>query len=362
MARQLRFCSLGALVLTGLLVITVSCGANKKNVPLQDDLSLKGGVQKVSENNIFRSDEYFNWCPSIIKGKDGLYHMFYSRWKREYGFYAWLTHSEVAHAVSESPSGPWKYKETVLQGRGGDGWDAITAHNPKIKYFDGKYYLYYIATHLSGAPYSNDELVETARVGYSHPNWKILRPNQRTGVAVSTSLDGPWERVDKPIIEPSGPITTLTVNPAIDQGADDKYYLIVKGDKPNEKRFIRNQAIAISNTPMGPFEMQPKPVIDNMDTEDMSMWYDRGRNRFYGVYHAHTFIGLITSENGIDWTPANENKVMSKAIPLKDGSVLKPDRMERPFIFNEDGVPKVICLAVKKRDDSFIVTAPLNIK
>jgi len=288
--------------------------------------------------------------------------MFYSRWKREYGFYAWLTHSEVAHAVADGPSGPWKYKETVLQGRGGHGWDAITAHNPKIKYFNGKHYLYYIGTHLSGTSYTNEELVETAKAGYSHPNWKILRPNQRTGVAVASSLDGPWERAGEPIIEPTGPITTLTVNPAIDKGGDGKYYLIVKGDKPNDTNFVRNQAMAISDTPTGPFEMQPKPVIDNMDTEDMSMWYDSERNRFYGIYHAHTFIGLITSENGIDWVPANENKVMSKAIPLDDGSVLKPDRMERPFIYTEKGKPKVLCLAVKKGNDSYIVTAPLKVE
>ncbi|MBT7093458.1 MAG: hypothetical protein HN936_09440, partial [Bacteroidetes bacterium] len=71
---------------------------------------------------------------------------------------------------------------------------------------------------------------------YSHPNWAILRPNQRTGVAVSSSLSGPWTRMEQPLIEPSGPITTLTVNPAITQGKDGKYYLVVKGDKPNEER------------------------------------------------------------------------------------------------------------------------------
>ncbi len=67
--------------------------------------------------------------------------MFYSRWKKEYGFLGWLTHSEVAHAVPKNPAGPWEYKETVLKGRGKGYRDAITAHNPKIKYFEGKYYL-----------------------------------------------------------------------------------------------------------------------------------------------------------------------------------------------------------------------------
>lgn len=151
-------------------------------------------------------------------------------------FTGWLTHSEIVHATSKSPSGPWKIKETVLKGRGPGNWDAITVHNPKIKYFEGKYYLYYISTNMGDQSISEKELIETALTGYSHPNWKILRPNQRTGIAVSNSIHGPWTRMDQTLIEPSGPITTLTVNPAIDQGKDGKYYLIVKGDKPNEKK------------------------------------------------------------------------------------------------------------------------------
>ncbi len=325
-----------------------------------DDLRLYDNFKPISSDNIFKTDGYYNWGTSIIKGADGKYHQFYSRWKKEYGFYGWLTHSEIAHAISKNPSGPWKYKETVLEGTRKNRWDAITAHNPKIKYFDGKYYLYYIATNLGDKPYTEAELKNTALTGYSHPNWKILRPNQRTGAAVSNSINGPWIRMDKPLIEPSGPITTLTVNPAIDKGKDGKYYLIVKGDKPNDKNHERNQAIAISDTPLGPFEIQEKPVIDYMDTEDMSIWYDENRKRFYGVFHAHTFIGMVTSEDGIDWKKANEYVLKLKSIKMKDGSIIKPDRMERPFIYSENGIPKVLSLTVKKDNESYSVFIPIK--
>lgn len=325
-----------------------------------DDLKMYDNFEPLSSENIFKTDGYYNWGASIIKDSKGKYHLFYSRWKRKYTFYGWLTHSEVAHATSKSPAGPWKYQETVLKGEGGKSWDAITAHNPKIKYFNGKYYLYYIATNMGDRTISEEELQETSKVGYSHPNWKILRTNQRTGVAVSQSINGPWKRLDKPLVDPSGPITTLTVNPAIDQGKDGKYYLIVKGDKPNTKKFIRNQAIAVSDTPTGPFKIQEKPVIDYMDTEDMSVWYDKTRQRFYGVFHAHTFIGLVTSEDGIHWKKSNEHVLKLKTLKMKDGSVLKPDRMERPFIYHENGQPKVLSLAVKKGDESYSVYIPIE--
>ncbi len=318
-------------------------------------------LQPISEVGIFRDTEFFNWGSSIIKGEDGKYHMFYARWPRKYTFGAWLTHSEIAHAVSDSPTGPYKYVETALKGRGEKKyWDYITAHNPKIKFFDGKYYLYYISTNMGDQLITEEKLIETAKTGYGHPYWKILRPNQRTGVAVSNAINGPWIRLDKPLIEPSGPITTLTVNPAIDKGKDGKYYLIVKGDKPNEKRFIRNQAVAISEKPNGPFILQEKPVIDYLDTEDMSIWYDEERARFYGVFHAEGFIGLVTSQDGINWKKSNEYVLMQKKIILENGHILIPDRLERPFIYHENGRPKVLSLSVKKGDESYSVFIPIK--
>lgn len=325
----------------------------------EDDLYLYDDFKVVSQDNIFKTDGYYNWGSSIIKERDGKYHLFYSRWKKEYSFFGWLTHSEIAHATAKSPMGPWKYKETVLKGRGKGHWDAITAHNPKIKYFEGKYYLYYIATNMGGEDYTDKDLVEIAHTGYTHPNWKILRPNQRTGVAVANSLNGPWTRTDAPLVEPSAAITTLTVNPAIDKGKDGKYYLIVKGDKPNEKRFIRNQAVGVSQHPDGPFEIQEKPVIDYLDTEDMSVWYDNSRDRFYGVFHTHNYIGLVTSKNGTDWEKSNEFVLKNKEILMEDGTTLKPDRMERPFVYQEDGLPKVLSVAIKKGNDSYNVFIPI---
>lgn len=297
----------------------------------------------------------------MVKGKDGKFHLFYSRWPKSSKFTGWLLFSEVAHAISESPTGPWEFKETVLVGRGKGHWDAITAHNPKIKYFEGKYYLYYIATNLGERrDYSQGDLMEISQTGYSHPDWKILRPNQRTGVAVSSSLEGPWERQNQPLIEPSGPITTLTVNPAVDKGKDGRYYMIVKGDKPNQTGFVRNQAIAISDQPDRNFEIQPDPVIDYLDTEDMSLWYDENRAAYYGIFHAQGFIGLVTSVDGIKWQKASEYKIMKKEIKMADGTVLKPERLERPFVYEEDGNLITLGLSAKQGDESFIVFIPLK--
>lgn len=345
-----------SLLILSLSILQAAIAQSKK----PDNLFFKDRLGKAGPANIFKTAGYYNWGGSILKGSDGQYHLFYSRWKKSYSFYGWLTHSEIAHAVAPSPAGPWTYEATVLRGGGKGRWDAITAHNPKIKYFEGKYYLYYISTNLGKTAFDEDQLLETARTGYSHPLWKPLRTNQRTGVAVSTSLNGPWQRLDAPLIEPSGPITTLTVNPAIDRGPDGRYYLIVKGDKPHETRFIRNQAIAVADSPLGPFTMQEQPVIDYIDTEDVSMWYDAGRDQFYGVFHAHSFIGMINSPDGIHWKKATEYALTPKLIRLSNGDTLQPDRMERPFVYTEAGEPQVLSIAVKKGDDSYLVFLPVE--
>ena len=106
--------------------------------------------------------------------------------------------------------------------------------------------------------------------------------------------------------------------------------------------------------------MQPKPVIDNLDTEDMSLWYDSERDYYYGVFHAHTFIGMVSSADGVNWKKAAEDTLMPKIIPMKNGGEIVPDRMERPFIFTEKNEPKVLSLAVKKGNESYIVFVPIK--
>lgn len=332
---------------------------SKERVPYPDctdDLNLSSMIQPVDSSSFFRDPDYFNWCNSIIKDDKGTYHLFYSRWPKSIGFFSWLTHSEIAHTTAKRPEGPYKRGKKVLTGRPGY-WDAVSVHNVKVRKFDDAYYMYYSSTNTGREDLSNSILKDIGRTGYSHPYWILLRNNQRTGVATASSLNGRWKRKDKPMIEPHGPIFTITNNPAITQGEDRRYYLIIKGDDViGEKRRLI-QAIGTSDYPDGPFKLEEKPAFSDIPTEDVSMWYDKERKRFYAVFHAHggDFIGLITSEDGINWRKAKHYKVCKKEIPMADGTIMKVDRMERPFVYVENDVPTLLCFGVKKGDDAFIV-------
>lgn len=321
------------------------------------DDTYRAALQPFTKDNHFDDPEWFNWGGSIIRGEDQRYYLFYSRWPRKYGFLSWLTHSEIAVASSDTPAGPWAYKYTALKERRGDNWDSVTAHNPKIKRFGDKYYLYYISTRSN---LTEEELIKTAKGGYQHKNWPDLRNNQRTGVATSDKLTGPWLRPDKPMIEPSPPLHTLTVNPAITQMPDGRYLLMIKGDKFPRKGSPRIQAIAIGPSPTGPFTVQPKPAIADFDTEDASVWYDKTRKRYYANFHAHTHFGMITSTDGINWTKAKNYIFSPKGFQSVDSTTFKAERMERPSVFtNNQGIPQVFISSYRKENTTGIYTIPM---
>lgn len=337
------------------MLLLVACGPASAK---ENSDTYKPVIRPFTPDNHFEDPDWFNWGGSIIQGEGEHYYLFYSRWPRQYGFLSWLTHSEIAVATSKTPSGPWQYKYTALTGRKGNHWDAVTAHNPKIKRFGDQYYLYYSSTRSS---LTEQELQETAKGGYRHKNWKPLRNNQRAGVAVSNKLSGPWHRTDNPIVTPAPPVYTITVNPAVTQMPDGRFLMMIKGDKFPRSGSPRIQAIALSDTPTGPYQIQPKPAIHDFDTEDASIWYDRARKRYYANFHAHTYFGMITSTDGITWNKARYNSFSPKEFQAADGSVFTAERMERPSVFtNTNGIPQVFISSYRKGNTTGIFTIPMD--
>ncbi|HEY1212180.1 MAG TPA: hypothetical protein VGE93_00975, partial [Bryobacteraceae bacterium] len=80
-------------------------------------------MQPIPASAAFHDPGYFVWCGALIKGGDGKYHLFYSRWKVTDGFESWVTRSEVAHAIGNSPEGPFVFHDVALPARGKEFWD-----------------------------------------------------------------------------------------------------------------------------------------------------------------------------------------------------------------------------------------------
>lgn len=310
-----------------------------------DTLDLGSMLRPLPESAVFEDPEWFNWGAEIIRGDDGAYRLFYSRWPRELGFKAWLTNSEIAVATAPTPHGPWTYSHTALRARGRGHWDEITCHNPKIKRFEGEFHLYYTSTRA----FADRDRVRNA---------------QCTGIASSSSLDGPWKRLDHPIVEPAPPLFQVAVNPGVTQGPHGLYLLMIKGDREpwSGRMGQRIQAVGYGPTPAGPFDLRLDAAISDLDTEDASLWFDEERRRYYAIFHAHDHLGLITSIDGVYWMPAAHPKVTEKAITREGGDVLLPDRLERPSVYLDpkSGAPRALSCAVKIGETSYTIQIPLE--
>lgn len=280
---------------------------------------------------------YYVWCNSPIQAPDGKIHIFFSRWKAEKKMSGWINGSEIAHAVADDPEAEFKVTGTILAPRPGY-WDATTCHNPLIKNFNGKYYLYYMG----------------------NSNGKTN--TKRIGLAVSDSLEGPWTRSDTPLLLPGEGGAWddhCTTNPAVIQHEDGGYWLYYKSWNTKEYeqatgtvRGNRKYGLAFSENPEGPFiKYEKNPVIDfsgrgnNAQFEDAFIWHQENRYniiaRDMGFFNHENGI-LLRSKKGIRWSePKIAYEAAGKYIeqPPAPAHLKKYGRFERPQLLLLKGKP-----------------------
>lgn len=390
----------------GLLILSCS-----KNNPQNLLVTAKPIAAKIENDiligaSVLNDPNRFVWGGSVVKGKDGKYHLFYSTWECGDSIpkftNSWILHSKIAYAVSDEPDKNFKFQKIVLQGKRFEGdtmaWDAQTVHNPHIKYFNNKYYLYYVGSKDPGIQpldSKGEKLNKRNRV-QQYQKIGVIEFNSFNDLITgnfkrpNTPLLSPRTRV-KPddIVNPSPRGTTpkpdniIVVNPSIVQRImDGKFLLYFKGNVYNP-HWRGVHGVAISDAPNGPFIATDNFVFDFMDptgkiasTEDPYVWYHTEHQKFYSV--VKDFSGLITegkpglalleSLDGIKWTKPPNPFFMKKEVVLNSGDTIKVNRLERPqLLINENGNPKVLYAAcsivdINPRQDgaSFNVHIPLE--
>jgi len=192
---------------------------------------------------------WYNWCVSPIKGKDGKIHIFGSRWPADEGMEGWTgPNAEIAHFVSDSPEGPFKYVGTILKSTMLPNQNTMSGpHNPRLEYVDGKYILLYICQNPS------------------------KQTKQRIGMMIADKLEGPWKFAgdkDGIIIQTSDDSKHWTYHGAI--GADNpafmkigrKYYVYFKSGTPGQME--SKYGYAVADKLEGPYVLSDHPITDNV--------------------------------------------------------------------------------------------------
>ncbi|MBL0745780.1 glycoside hydrolase family protein [Chryseolinea sp. Jin1] len=372
---MIRF--LVACILT-LIVIVASAQKIKTDrdgsLTSMNDVDLFSMIQPIPATNVFADSAYNIWCGSVLKGYNGKYYMFYSRWPRSLGHYAWISHSEIALAKADNPGGPYRHVKVIFNSRGSKYWDGAATHNPTAILHNGKYYLYYVATTGDGL------LKQPTTMKDSH--WWHYRNTQRIGVAVCDDPEKEWQRFDEPVLNVSRDSTAfdalMVSNPAVTVDDDGKVILIYKQVGRNGTLHGGNVrfGVAFAKQMLGPFEKHPNPIfeasgIDRKDTwmvaEDPYLW--TYKKKHYAIVrdvaghftHGEATWAMLTSLDGVTWQPAKHPKAAPFHLKFSDGS-LSEEAPERPCLLREKGVPIVLfgALGIKKREHSYNVAMPLK--
>ena len=296
--------------------------------PVDMSVINENGKFKVSGSSVFQIPNTFVWGGSPIK-IDDKYYLFFATWESGPDIpkfsESWLTNSKIGLAVSDTPNGNFQSLGIIVKGRNAEGdstaWDAQSAHNPLIKFFNGKYYLYYVS--------SVDPVIQPeGSTGEKLDKRNRLQQNQKIGVIEFNSIEdflaGKFNRSGQPLLSPrtrvkpdnvicpspfgtlAKPDNLIVVNPAVVyRPTDGKYLLYFKGNiyDPNWRGV---HGVAIGDSPTGSFAATDNFVFDfddgsgkKVSAEDPYVWYHKKDGCFYAV--VKDFNGKLTGRVNLDW-------------------------------------------------------------
>jgi hypothetical protein len=249
------------------------------------------------------------WDGRIIKGPDGKYNLYASRWDQSKGHNEWHN-SKAIHAVSDNLFGPY-----VDQGlcwpndNGGQGHNVTALVMP-----DGRYAI----------------VVSETRPG---------------DVFVSSSPDGPWQHLGS---------LQVADNEFKNLAGMSNVSIMVRPDK-NFEIVARSGAIWISKDGiLGPYTVQGPSIypkiagLDQSNLEDPVIWYSGGLYHILVNSWSDRKAFHITSVDGInDWKYRGLAYDPTKDfIRYTDGTVNHWNKLERPSVYLENGHIVAVTLAV----------------
>lgn len=372
--------------------------------PVDASLVKRGESKVLLGESAFHMDNHFVWGASPIQTRDGKYYMIYSAF--EAGVHpfgnAWVLGSKLGVAVSDQPDRGYK-PLGIFYNKDGyapdtSSWDAQTVHNPHIRCFNGKYYLYH-----TGAMDPGNDLVKSATGTLDRRS--RIQQKQEIGVIEFETFDEllsgqvqskrllvPRTRV-KPnnIVDPSPedtqplPDNIIVVNPAVVYRPVDKKYLLYFKGNMYDPGWRGVHGVALSDSPTGPFVPEDYEVFTiemkdgkKLSAEDPYVWYHRRNEMFYAIFKDFTGaftqsipgLAIMQSKDGIRWELPEHSLFMKKEVVLASGDTLDVHRLERPQLLldeNDDPIALFAACSVddvnpKKDGSSFNIHIPLKKK
>ncbi|PTX91268.1 glycoside hydrolase family protein [Opitutus sp. ER46] len=316
---SLRVIGLGVCLAQGVHAATATPAGKTKSfidyfrpIPMQGPLTSElwgapGVLPRDPHNGLEdTANRYCYWDGQILRGEDGKYRLFASRWDEARGHNGWKDSVGIS-AISDGLLGPYVDRglmwPTDQRGKGHN----VTA----LRLPDGRYAV-------------------------------VVSETRQGDVFVSASLDGPWTHLGQ--IVTHGDVRKRASNYSVMLRPDGRFQIVP-----------RSGQILISETGvLGPYEAQgpsiyPKVAgLEQRDLEDPCVWYSGGRFHIVVNSWSQRRAFHLTSKDGITgWTlrgVAYDPRV--DFVRYTDGTVNRWDKLERPAVVIEGGHVVAVTLAV----------------
>ncbi len=251
-------------------------------------------------------NKYCYWDGQIIKGPDGRYHIFASRWDESKGHNGWFG-SVAVHAVSDNLFGPYIDKGLCWpDDEGGKGHNVTALLLP-----DGRYAI-------------------------------VISETRPGTVYVSKSLDGPWEKLG--LIVSEGETRKRASNYSVMVRPDGDFMIVARA----------GQILISKNGILGPFVAQGPSIypgiagLEQRNLEDPVVWFSGGLYHIVVNSWSQRKAFHLTSKDGINgWTLRGLAYDPTKDfVRYTDGTVNRWDKLERPAVVLDKGHIVAVTLAV----------------
>ena len=296
----------------------------------------------------FSQEDHWVWGSSVVKGDDGTFHMFVSRWPKAYPFHpGWMVASEIAHCVSDTAEGPYTFVDVALGARGPQFWDGRSCHNPRVVKHGDTYVMFYM-----GSTHPFAELADPSAMSLDSPYTVVARSNKRIGIATAKNLNGPWQRRDACVLDtkPDTFYSFLTSNPSPSINDDGSVKLIFKSRRYNDTfPYQSAMTIGLATAPHfeGPYTVVGDEPIFGKDrfgeVEDPYLWRDHAGYHLIAKDMNATLAGqhhagiLAHSDDAKTWTLDESPLAYSRTIRWDDGTTVAMGQLERPFGLRQNG-------------------------
>ena len=269
---------------------------------------------------------YSYWDGGIIKGDDGRFYMFGSRWPERLGHEGWFE-SVAVYAVSDNLYGPYEDKGVLwpdyYDGAGHNVFSFCLSENDPL-YEEGYRYAVCVSDVHKGVGYA----------GYSPANGSIH---------IAKNIEGPWELVDNGnngVMKTSRNMGLVNVSVAVNPNggyvAINRYGDIATTDSLKDQWTVHVKGL---------WSQVPGMPVSAQCVEDAVTWYSNGMFHIVVNKWDARIAYYLTSENGIDGWQLHTGAAYTPDhdfIRYEDGTVNNWYKVERPNVYIENDVVKAM--------------------